>query len=158
VTRRIAVGAAAVLAALAVVVVVGRWQENRDIAKQRRGMAAIFALAEHHPIPDAWRIAPPFRCLLYRDDTNPFAYELCFDPYGRLVEAIDRRSHSPEVSSLRSQWPKASIKVDSGALDIVLRQMKAFDPRSPQGPAVRPGPWFNLKLRPPRIPPGSGLP
>jgi hypothetical protein len=156
--RRGARSAGFVLLVLLFLVIVGRWDANRDVQNQRARITELYRLAREHPIPDGWRIAPPYRCLFYRNATDPFAFEFCFDPLGRLVEAIDRRAGDPEVASLRSQWSKASIRVDSAALDSVLRQMRAYDPRSPNGAAIRPGPWYGVKLPPPRIPRGSGLP
>ncbi len=155
--RRIGVVALFVLCAV-LVVVAGRWDANRDTEAQRKGMARIFADAKQSRVPDAWRITGSFRCLIYPQGGFPWAFELCFDPAGGLVETIDRRSGLPNVYTLRSQPSKASIHVESRALDAVLRQMDAFTPTAPRGPAVRP----KLVFKPPppalTIPTGSGIP
>ena len=151
---------AAGLAAL--VVGAGRWQENRNVRQENAAMARLFALAAKQRIPDGWRIDGSFRCLLYRQGSNPFAYELCFDPRGALVEAIDRRSGLPVASTLRFQPNRATLHVSSTGLDVVLREMRAFAPTALRGSAIRyPAPAELVRPIPPplpRIPPGSRLP
>jgi hypothetical protein len=150
--------AGAGVAVLAATVVAGRWEANRDVDSQRAGMARIFAEATETPIPDAWRLTSQFRCLLYPQGSRPFAFELCFDAGGGLVEAIDRTSGLPVVSTLRSQPAKAAIHVDSAKLDQVLKEMDAFRRDAQREIAVRPRKWFRPPPPPPHIPVGSGLP
>lgn len=150
------------VATAAALVGIGRWQENRDVRRENADMARLFTLAAKQRIPDGWRIDGSFRCLLYRLGANPFAYELCFDPAGALVEAIDRRSGLPVASTLRFQTSRAALHVSSSGLDVVLREMRAFVPAAVRGSAVRyPQPAELARPVPPplpRIPPGSGLP
>ena len=121
-------------------------------------MARVYAAAAAHPVPDAWRLSPPLRCLDYRKGTNNFAYEVCFDSDGRLLEAADRTARVPKFWLLTAEPSKASITVSVHALDVVLNEMDANDPHAPLGPAIRPVAWFNAKLKPPKIPLHSGLP
>jgi hypothetical protein len=158
-TRKRALLLAGPAVAVAAAIVVGRSEGNREIRSERAGIARIFAEAAARPIPDGWRIASPFRCLLYRQGSEPFAFELCFDPRGRLVEAIDRRSGLPVTSTLRWEPGAATIAVDSAKLDEVLKEMGAFRPGvRTGGAAVRPSVWFREPPPPPRLPAGSGLP
>jgi hypothetical protein len=148
----------AIAVAFAALVVVGRWQASHEIDGERRGMQRIFEVAAARRIPDAWRITTTFRCLLYRGGSNAFAYELCFDTSGRLVEALDRTGRDLVVYTLRSEPSKASIRVDSAALDAVLREMKAYGPGAPREAAIRPQLYFRPPPKPPHMPKGSGLP
>ncbi len=151
--------AVAICAAVAVALVLaGRWQAGRDIDAQLRGIDGSFRAAARRPVPEAWRLTGELRCLLYPSGPTVMAYELCFDPDGRLVEAVDRRDGGRRIYSLRFEPGKADIRVDSGALDRVLTEMDAYAPYAPHESAVRPVLFFVPSPKPPRIPAGSGLP
>jgi len=148
----------AVVVAAAIVVGVGRWQARRDTVSEQRGIERIWAVVSKHPALDGWRITSTlgFRCLSYRQGAYPFAYELCFDSAGRLVEALDRTGPSLAVSTVRSQPQDATIRVSSPAIDTVLRQMGAFSVH----PAREVAHQYLVGTRTPhvRVPQGSGLP
>jgi hypothetical protein len=119
-----ALAAAVVLAAL---VGVGRWERSRNARDQVRGMERVRALVA--PLDSrslsGYRVQPAFDCLVYRSGRNPFALELCFDRAGRLVEAIDRRTQTRHISSLRSDPSASSVRVDRREIDRLLRKMGA---------------------------------
>ena len=102
--RRAALAAVAgAVVVLAVLVVVGRHEGTRHARQENRKIEAIRRLVG--PLDsrslDAYRLLPQFSCLLYERDGNRFALELCVDAQGRVVEAIDRRSRTPRIASLR---------------------------------------------------------
>jgi hypothetical protein len=143
---------------VAAAIVGGRWEAHRATHAEQRGIARLFAAAAANPVPDGYRIDSRFRCLLYKRGVQPFAYELCFDSQGRLVEAIDRLSGTPVASTLRSQPQDATIRVRSSGIDEVMRQMGAFRVGASRFIAVRYPPSDSPRLPPPKVPPGSGLP
>lgn len=129
--RRHLVLAALAVVALAVSVPVGRWQEHRANAAQARGVEAVLAATGDpiaSPLRDAYRRTWTADCLLYRSGKDPFALELCFDSHGRLVDAIDRRSGSPKISSFRPQPTASSLRIDPRRLYAVLQAAGAFPP------------------------------
>lgn len=160
-SRRGALVAVSSVVLLGAVVLAGRWESQRATRIEQHGIERVFAAASAEPVPDGYRIDARFRCLLYKRGVHPFAYELCFDPSGRLVEAIVRLSGEPVVSTLRSQPQDATIRARSSAIDDVLRQMRAFRPGASRFIAVR-YPAYDPTVRhrppPPRVPRGSGLP
>jgi hypothetical protein len=126
---RFAAVIAAVAAALAVLVALGRWEGDRHARAENRELAKMRALvgALDQPALDAYRLDVGFRfdCLLYRRGRNPYALELCFDRSGRLVEAIDRRGREPVIASLRDDPSAASIRVPRREVERLLRRVGA---------------------------------
>ena len=112
---------------LAALVGVGRWERSRNARDQLRGMERVRALVG--PLDSrslsGYRVQAGFDCLVYRSGRNPFALELCFDRAGRLVEAIDRRTQTRHISSLRSDPSASSVRVDRREIDRLLRKMGA---------------------------------
>lgn len=122
--RAVVLGSALVTAAL-LLIPVGRWQAQRGRAADQHRIEAIATLAG--PLGGrrltAYRLAT-FNCLLYRVQKNPFALELCFDPHGRLVEAIDRRhyGYDPVIGSVRYDPGAAPITVPPARLLKLLHK------------------------------------
>jgi hypothetical protein len=121
--------ALAALAALAVLVIVGRWEGRRharsELAGMRTTLAAVGPL--DNPTLSAYRIDidSRFDCLIYKRGSNRLALELCFDRAGRLVETIDRRSGSPKISSLREEPTASTIRVDWAEVVRLLKRLGA---------------------------------
>lgn len=120
---RAAVLVAVAIAALALLVVVGRWEGRRHADKEN---AKILRIREavgrlDRPRPTGFRILNPFTCLTYRRGANKYALELCVDGAGRVVEAIDRRSGTPRIASLREDPGAATVRVDRGEVDRLLK-------------------------------------
>jgi hypothetical protein len=121
--------ALAALAALAVLVIVGRWEGRRharsELAGMRTTLAAVGPL--DNPTLSAYRIDidSRFDCLIYKRGSNRLALELCFDRTGRLVETIDRRSGSPKISSLREEPTASTIRVDWAEVVRLLKRLGA---------------------------------
>jgi hypothetical protein len=112
---------------LGVLVVVGRWEGRRHADKQN---AKILRIREavgslDRPRPTGFRILNPFTCLTYRHGSNKYALELCVDGAGRVVEAIDRRSGTPRIASLRDDPGAATVRVDRAEVDRLLRSFGA---------------------------------
>ena len=116
---------AAALTAL-LLVAVGRWEADRHVDLEIDGMHRV--LAAVGPLGnqslDAYRVSlVPFDCLLYRRGANPYALELCADERGRLVEALDRRSGTLKVSSLREDPDASTIHIDRAEFNRLLRRL-----------------------------------
>jgi hypothetical protein len=124
--QRLALALAA-LVVLAALVAVGRFERSRNAHDQMHGMERIRALIGplDSPSLSGYRVEPDFDCLTYRRRANQFALELCFDPTGRLVEAIDRRRENRRISSLRSDPTASTVRVDRAQLDRLLRKIGA---------------------------------
>jgi hypothetical protein len=120
----IALGAIVVLGLL---VPVGRWERARAAREEMAGMRQVQRLVG--PLDSAslsgYRVLPAFDCLTYRLGSNPFALELCFDPSGRLIETIDRRTLTRRISSLREDPTRSTIRVDPAVVHELLRMMEA---------------------------------
>jgi hypothetical protein len=111
------------IAVLALLVVVGRWEGRRHADKEN---AKILRIREavgslDRPRPTGFRILNPFTCLTYGRDGNKYALELCVDRTGRVVEAIDRRGGTPRIATLREDPGAATVRVDRGEVDRLLK-------------------------------------
>jgi hypothetical protein len=134
VRRRRLVWAAVLVAALAVALVaIGRWERSHRGRVQSRGLAHVLAAVGRIDSPTlaAYRHFGDFDCLLYRRGRNPFALELCFDPAGRVVEAIDRRGSEPRIWSVRDDPTTSSVRVDRALVNRELRRVGS--PFAPKG-------------------------
>lgn len=135
--RRAAAAGVAVVVALVAIVAVGRWEHNRNVAAQNARMEAVYRVATAGGIVssrlDGYRLAWTFDCLLYHPVGKPedsSAFELCFDPYGRLIETIDRSSDSPSFGDLHAEPSRSAVRVP---VPRILAAIKALggrkDPR-----------------------------
>jgi hypothetical protein len=83
--------------------------------------------AEVGPLDDptltAYRYFSAFQCLAYRRGEVRLALELCVDWDGRVVEAIDRRSGTPTIWSLRDDPSRSTVRVDRCETDRLLIRM-----------------------------------
>ena len=129
VRARVAVGVLAALALLAGLVAVGRWEARRHARQENAGIERIRTLVGplDRPKPDAYRVnvGTGFDCLLWGRHGFPYALELCFTGDGRVVEAIDRRSGSPKISSLREDPGRATTRIDPALARRLLRGLGA---------------------------------
>lgn len=116
--------AAGILAALAFV---GRWEKDRWVDSQLRGMTRVERLIG--PLDQrsliGFRVLPQFDCLVYRRGADLIALELCVDGQGRLVQAVDRRGGVRRYYDLHSEPAAATIHVDRAEVDRLLRKMGA---------------------------------
>jgi hypothetical protein len=125
--RRAAAGAVLAVCALAVLVGVGRWERARSNRAEIAGMERVARLVGplDQPQLSGYRIQPGFDCLVYRRGVNPFALELCVDAQGRLVEAIDRRTTTRHIYSLRYEPGASTVRVSPTEVAALLRRMGA---------------------------------
>jgi hypothetical protein len=123
--RRLPAVAVAALAALVLLVVVGRWERQRRTDEETAGMERVVRAVGSLDGPDlrGFRYFQHFQCLAYRRPEHPIALELCVDPDGRVVEAIDRRSGEPEIWSLRDDPTVSDVRVDRREVDRLLVRM-----------------------------------
>jgi hypothetical protein len=124
--RTAAVVVAAVVAAAALVVV-GRHEGATSAASQVRGMERVLALVGplDSPTLSGYRRQPGFDCLVYRRGSNPLALEVCVDPQGRVVEAIDRRRYVRRIYDLHFDPGASTLRVNRAEVDRLLRKMGA---------------------------------
>ena len=124
-SRAAVVAGAACAAALLALIPLGRWERSERAEEQVAGMRTVLAAVGRldDPSLSAFRVLTNFRCLLYKRGRNPFALELCVDREGRLIEAIDRRSGSPQFWSLRDDPTRSTIQLDRCRVDRLLRRM-----------------------------------
>jgi hypothetical protein len=119
--------AASVVALAAGLVAVGRWEGSREASREVRGFHIVQRLIGplDSPSLSGFRVLPGFDCLTYKRGANVFAFELCVDPGGRVVEAIDRRSYTRRIWSLRFDPSASTDRVDRAEVDRLLRKMGA---------------------------------
>jgi hypothetical protein len=115
----------AAVAVLAVLVGVGRWERGHRGDEQSAGMQRVLDEVGtlDSPTLSGYRYLQYFQCLLYKRGSNPFALEVCADANGRVIEAIDRRSGSPKIWSLRDDPSRSTVRVDRIEVDRLLRKM-----------------------------------
>jgi hypothetical protein len=125
--RPYSVGALLVLAVVAALVAIGRWEGSREATREVDGFLIVQRLVGplDSPTLSGFRVLPGFDCLTYRRGANPFALELCVDPAGRVVEAIDRRREARRIWSLRFDPGASTDRVDRAEVDRLLRKMEA---------------------------------
>lgn len=125
--RWLVVAVLAVLVLLALIPI-GRWEGRRHASHELAGIRGVLAAIGPYDQQalDAYRVGvgPGLDCLLYRRGSNPFALELCFDPAGRVVEAIDRRGKSPRIWSIREQPSASNIRIDRAKLVALITRMQ----------------------------------
>jgi hypothetical protein len=138
--RRAVLLVLAAVAALAVLVGVGRWERGHRADSQSAGMRRV--LDEIGGLDNrslaAYRYLQYFQCLDYRRGGNPFALEVCADTQGRVIEAIDRRSGSPKIWSLRDDPGRSTVRVDRASFDRLLHRMGVPWVYLPTKPQPRP--------------------
>jgi hypothetical protein len=122
--RRRALGTGvAVLALLALLVAVGRWEEHRAARKEMAGMRIVLAAIGgdiSSPRLSGYRFGPP-DCLAYHDRVMLLALQLCFDSQGRLIETVDRRPDQPRYSSLEYEPSLSTIRFPRSRIDKLLQ-------------------------------------
>jgi hypothetical protein len=122
-TRRVwAIGLAA-LAALAILVAVGRWEERHAARKELAGMRTVLAAVGGDPVSrslSGYRFGSP-DCLAYSDRHIALALQLCFDSQGRLIEAVDRRPDQPRYYSVEYKPSLSTIRFPRTEIDQLLQ-------------------------------------
>jgi hypothetical protein len=123
-TRRLSIGVVVALACF-VLVLVGRWERGERAEDQSAGIREIVAAVG--PLDDpsltAYRYFSSFQCLAYRRGRVRLALELCVDWNGRVVEAIDRRSGTLTIRSLRDDPTRSTVRIDRCETDRLLIRM-----------------------------------
>ena len=111
----------------ALLVGVGRWEARHEADREMRGFRVVERLigSLDSPTLSGFRVFSAFDCLTYRRGRNVFALELCVDPTGRVVEAIDRRSYDRRIWSLRFDPSASTVRVSRVEVDRLLRKMGA---------------------------------
>jgi hypothetical protein len=123
-SRLLTIGVVGALACV-VLVLVGRWERGERAEDQSAGIREIAAAVGplDNPSLTAYRYFSAFQCLAYRRGRVRLALELCVDWDGRVVEAIDRRSGTPKIWSLRDDPIRSSVRVDRCETDRLLIRM-----------------------------------
>lgn len=140
--RRLAVAAALAVAAVPLLVALGRWERSSNVDEQVRGLREVRSAIGplDSPSLSAYRVSCVTRpsaeacptanmdCLAYRRGIDPLALELCVDPAGRVVEAFDRRGGRTRIYSLRYEPAASPLRVDVRELRRILERIDAFRP------------------------------
>lgn len=126
--RRVVVVFSAIAVVAAALAFLGRWEGARAADRQLAGIGRVYRTVGGvgARTPAAYRLAASFDCLLYRVGPNPYAFELCFDRYGRLVQAADRRQSTHIFWDVTYDPSLARIRVAPARLSWLLRGMDAF--------------------------------
>jgi len=122
VIRRVVPVALAGVAVLALLVAVGRWEQRRAARKELAGMQTVLAAIGGNlvsPRLAGYRYGPP-DCLAYRAGNMLLALQLCFDPDGRLVQAVDRRPAQPRYYSLEYKPSLSTIRFRRTIINTLL--------------------------------------
>jgi hypothetical protein len=122
-TRRVWALGLAALVLLAVFVPVGRWEERRAAHKEVAGMRTVLTAVGGDivsPTLSGYRYGPP-DCLAYHDRVMLLALQLCFDPQGRLIEAVDRRPDQPVYYSVEYKPSLSTIRFPRSEIDQLLQ-------------------------------------
>lgn len=125
--------ALACVAAVLLLVALGRWERSRAAEHQLDGMRGIISAISptgrlDAPSLAAYRVGESVDCLLYRVNRDPVALQVCFDARGRILEAIDRRRASTKYWTLVHDPDAARIRVDRNVVDPLLRDIGALPP------------------------------
>ncbi len=121
--RRALVTAVAIVAAAAVLVGVGRWEQHRAARTEMTGMRSVLAAIGgdiDSKRLSGYRYGPP-NCLAYHDGTMLLALQLCFDSEGRLIQSVDRRPDQPRYSSLEYEPSLSTIRFPPAQIDRLLQ-------------------------------------
>lgn len=126
--RRVLTGAVVLVVGIVTALAfVGRWEKDRWVDSQLRGMTRVERLIG--PLDQrsliGFRVLPQFDCLVYRRGADLIALELCVDGQGRLVQAVDRRGGVRRYYDLHSEPAASTIHVDRAEIDRLLRKMGA---------------------------------
>ena len=130
--RSLAATALVAVVSIAVLVPLARSEARRHAVSEMRGMRTVLRAIGRLDSPTlaGYRILPQFDCLTYRRGREPFALEVCVDSAGRVVEAIDRRSKTPRVWSLREKPTASTLQVGRGRVERILRRAGVLPGRS----------------------------
>jgi hypothetical protein len=144
----------------AALVPIGTRERTHDVASQVRGIRHVKAAVGRldNPSFDAYRssclTAPSsdcpnltFDCLVYGRGSNPTALELCVDPEGRIVEAMDRRFGKDRIWSVRYNYGLSPVRVDRAEVDALLRRAGAYEPSVSSASATRGPPGSRVTIR-----------
>ena len=106
---------------------IGRAERAHRARTQVAGMRQVVQQvgALDGPALDSYRyLSLHFECLLYRRGRDPFAFELCVDGAGRVVETIDRRTApKPRIHSLRDDATRSTLYVDRSEVTRLLHEL-----------------------------------
>ena len=117
--------ALAVVLGAVLLVGVGRWERQRQVNAQVRGMKHVEALVGtlDGKSLSGYRADAGFYCLTYRRGANACALELCTDHDGHVIEAIDRRSDHRHIWSLRFAPGSSTLKLPWTEMRSILRRI-----------------------------------
>jgi hypothetical protein len=125
--KKVVFAVLSVLVAIACVVAVGRWERARQIRHEAAGMRMVLGLIG--PLDNStlagFRVLPAFDCLTYDRDRNPLALEICVDPAGHVVEAVDRRTIHRRFWTLQFEPSASPVRVDRATVERLVRKMEA---------------------------------
>lgn len=124
--RRTVAWAVVALALALVTVLVGRAGRANEQRKELDGIALVRLLVgKKIGQPVNYRVSTGLYCLLYTARGRPFALELCADPYGRIVEAADRRGSVPAFYNITFEPAIATEHIDMHLVGRAINKIQA---------------------------------
>jgi hypothetical protein len=78
-----------------------------------------------NPTLAGFRVLPTFDCLTYTRDGNALALEVCVDPAGQVVQAIDRRTADRRFWTLQFEPSASPVRVSWLEVQRLVRKMEA---------------------------------
>jgi hypothetical protein len=135
--RATAIAGAAAVAVVLALSPLGRSERSDSNRTQVRGIARInSAVTGREPV--AYRLTGWGDCLLWSEGPDPYALELCYDGYGRGIEAIDRHDRgNVKIFSIRYDPGLSATREAPQSLFDTLKRMGAF-PKSVRFEGVLP--------------------
>ena len=125
-TVRRLVTASALIALLGVAVLYGRAEGRSAVRNQQRQLDRLRKAVGPRLLRPGFTTydgASGLTCLIYAARGRSLGLELCFDPQGRLVEAVDRRTPNERIASLRWDPASAPSSIAPSLLRAVLARV-----------------------------------
>jgi hypothetical protein len=123
--RALAVATAVVVSLILGAVAYGRAEGRHAVAAQQRGILGVRAAVGQrllHPDQAIYDPGGQLECLTYQGDGRNAVLELCFDPAGRLLEAVDRR-RAESIWSLRWDPAAAPLRLDPPTVETTVKRL-----------------------------------
>ena len=126
--RRLVIAFGLGFAAAALLVVVGRLEAAHEHRQMLHGIEAVrraVGPSVSRPGPTDYVLSPGESCLLYAAAGRSYGLELCIDPYGRVVEAMDRRGTTLRVYSIVTEPDLASLRIPPAFVASEINRLHA---------------------------------
>jgi hypothetical protein len=127
-TRRMLLTGIAIVVAALVLIAVGRFERHQEQASVNRHIEEVRAAIRPsltRPGPDSYLYSPGRSCVLYGAAGRSYGLELCVDPEGRVIEAVDRRGATSHFYSLVDEPRAAQLHISPILINSLINRVKA---------------------------------